>query len=341
MTLGGLALAVGILVDEATVAIENIHTHLARGVPVARGVLDASGEVVVPRLLAMLSVVAVFVPVLLHDGRVAIAVRAALARGRLLDDRVVLAVEFARAGAVGLAARQASRGARPATRTATDWVDRLRNRLGRLLQRLAPARWLLVVGVRGGHRRGRRSWSASRSGREIFPAGGVSQFQLRFRAPAGTKFESTERLATDVLDEIKQAAGPDNVEITLGYVGVQPSSYPINTIFLWTGGSHEGVLQVALKPEAGIRLDRLRGDAARAFQRALSDRAVLVRAGRHRQPDHELRHVDAGRGGDHRTGLRRQPDVRGQGAGRARRGFPRFAICSTARRSTIRRFRST
>ena len=62
MTLGGLALAVGILVDEATVAIENIHTHLARGVPVAEGVLDASGEVVVPRLLAMLSVVAVFVP---------------------------------------------------------------------------------------------------------------------------------------------------------------------------------------------------------------------------------------------------------------------------------------
>ena len=62
MTLGGLALAVGILVDEATVAIENIHTHLARGTPIARGVLDASGEVVVPRLLAMLSVVAVFVP---------------------------------------------------------------------------------------------------------------------------------------------------------------------------------------------------------------------------------------------------------------------------------------
>jgi multidrug efflux pump subunit AcrB len=62
MTLGGLALAVGILVDEATVAIENIHTHLASGVAVARGVLDASGEVVVPRLLAMLSVVAVFVP---------------------------------------------------------------------------------------------------------------------------------------------------------------------------------------------------------------------------------------------------------------------------------------
>jgi multidrug efflux pump subunit AcrB len=61
-------------------------------------------------------------------------------------------------------------------------------------------------------------------------------------------------MATDVLDEIKSAAGPNNVDTTLGYVGVQPSSYPINTIFLWTGGSHEGVLQVALRPEAGIRL---------------------------------------------------------------------------------------
>src|SRR6185437_10327784 len=68
MTLGGLALAVGILVDEATVAIENIHTHLARGAPVARGVRDASAEVVMPRLLAMLCVVAVFVPSFFMSG---------------------------------------------------------------------------------------------------------------------------------------------------------------------------------------------------------------------------------------------------------------------------------
>src|SRR5262249_52195950 len=54
MTLGGLALAVGILVDEATVAVENIHTHLARGAPIARGVFDAGAEVIVPQLLAML-----------------------------------------------------------------------------------------------------------------------------------------------------------------------------------------------------------------------------------------------------------------------------------------------
>ena len=251
MTLGGLALAVGILVDEATVAIENIHTHLARGVPVAEGVLDASGEVVVPRLLAMLAVVAVFVPSFFMTGvSRSLFVPLSLAVGFSMIASFVLSSSLVPVLSVWLLGWRRTAGAE---RHATDWIDRWRDALGRFLDRLAPARWLLVtaytvitiaivaaVGLT--------------LGREIFPAGGVSQFQLRFRAPAGTKFEVTERLATDVLDEIKQAAGPDNVEITLGYVGVQPSSYPINNIFLWTGGSHEGVLQVALKPQAGIRL---------------------------------------------------------------------------------------
>ena len=96
MTLGGLALAVGILVDEATVAIENIHTHLGRGEPVARGVLDASGEVVIPRLLAMLSVVAVFVPSFFMTGVARSLFVPLVARGRLLDDRLVFPVELAR-----------------------------------------------------------------------------------------------------------------------------------------------------------------------------------------------------------------------------------------------------
>src|SRR5207342_2505214 len=144
------------------------------------------------------------------------------------------------------------------------WVERLRARFLAVLDRLRPIRWPLVIAyavvtvaavvVIG-----------PRLGREIFPASGVHQFQLRFRAPAGTKFESTERLAVDVLNEINQAAGPHNVEITLGYVGVQPSSYPINTIFLWTGGSHEGVLQVSLKPEAGIRLTDFEETLRRRF----------------------------------------------------------------------------
>src|SRR5262249_5454977 len=68
MTLGGLALAVGILVDEAPVCIENIHTYLTRGVPLKRAARDATTETTVPRLLAMLSVLAMFVPTLLMEG---------------------------------------------------------------------------------------------------------------------------------------------------------------------------------------------------------------------------------------------------------------------------------
>jgi multidrug efflux pump subunit AcrB len=108
-------------------------------------------------------------------------------------------------------------------------------------------------------------------GREMFPPSGVKAFQLRFRAPAGTKFESTERLGRDVLDVISATAGVDSVDITLGYVGVQPSSYPINNIFLWTAGSHEGVLQVALKPDAPVVLEELEEKLRKAFHDRFPD----------------------------------------------------------------------
>src|SRR5437016_13084700 len=62
MTLGGLALAIGILVDMSTVVIENIHAHLGRRKAVARSVVDSGGEVALPLLIAMLCVLAVFVP---------------------------------------------------------------------------------------------------------------------------------------------------------------------------------------------------------------------------------------------------------------------------------------
>jgi multidrug efflux pump subunit AcrB len=263
MTLGGLALAVGILVDEGTVAIENIHTHLALGTPTARGVLDASGEVVVPRFLAMLAVVAVFVPSFFMTGvSQSLFVPLALAVGFAMIASFLVSSSLVPVLAVWLLAT-----ARPAARSeshARDWVERVRDGLTRSLQRLMRARGLLVtvyavvavavvavVGVR--------------LGREIFPTGGAHEFQLRFRGPAGTKFESTERLADDVLAEIKQAAGPGNVEVSLGYVGVQPSSYPINTVFLWTGGSQEGVLHVALNADARIRLGDFEEDLRHRF----------------------------------------------------------------------------
>jgi multidrug efflux pump subunit AcrB len=266
MTLGGLALAVGILVDEGTVAIENIHTHLARGTPVARGVLDAGGEVMIPRLLAMLSVVAVFVPSFFMTGVTrSLFVPLSLAVGFAMIASFLLSGSLVPVLAVWLLGRP---GAGPAREEpAEGWVVRLRRRLGGALEWMAPARGLVValyavvttaivvaVGLS--------------LGREIFPASDAHQFQLRFAAPAGTKFEATEQLAGNVLREIEGAAGAGNVAISLGYVGVQPSSYPINTIFLWTGGPQEGVLQVALRPDAGIRV----GELEEALRRRFSER---------------------------------------------------------------------
>src|SRR5256885_6011154 len=123
MTLGGLALAVGILVDEATVAIENIHTHLARGVPVARGVLDASGEVVVPRLLAMLSVVAVFVPSFFMTGvSRSLFVPLSLAVGFSMIASFFLSSSLVPVMSVWLLGQRRSSGDQG---RAEDWVDRL------------------------------------------------------------------------------------------------------------------------------------------------------------------------------------------------------------------------
>jgi multidrug efflux pump subunit AcrB len=159
---------------------------------------------------------------------------------------------------------------RQETADADDWVERLRDRLDSLLRRIAPARGLLVgayivvtVGVVAA--------VGLSLGREIFPASGVKAFQLRFRAPAGTKFESTERLGRDVLDVIRDTVGQGGVDITVGYVGVQPTSYPINTIFLWTGGSHEGVLEVSLRPDVAMSLEDVQEKLRTAFHDRFPD----------------------------------------------------------------------
>ncbi|HEX9404658.1 MAG TPA: efflux RND transporter permease subunit, partial [Steroidobacteraceae bacterium] len=73
-----------------------------------------------------------------------------------------------------------------------------------------------------------------------------------------TRIERTEQIALQALDAIKREVGPDNVEISLGFVGTQPPNYPINTIYLWSSGSEEAVLQVQLKPGAGIGIEDLK-----------------------------------------------------------------------------------
>jgi multidrug efflux pump subunit AcrB len=251
MTLGGLALAVGILVDEGVVEIENIDRTLLESPDLqpARAVLQATQRTVTARFLSMLAIVAVFVPSLLMTG---------VAKNLFVP--LSLAVAFAMVASFLLSSSflpvlflwmHRKRDARPSvTPIGARVFDRVQNGWSRLLERLAPIRWL-VVGVYLVAALAVLALLGPRMGRELFPSVTGHQFRLRFDAPTGTRAEETARLVTSVLDEIKDAAGANNVDISLGYVGTQGASYPINTVFLWTSGPQEAVMNVALRPEAG------------------------------------------------------------------------------------------
>jgi multidrug efflux pump subunit AcrB len=122
-------------------------------------------------------------------------------------------------------------------------------------------------------------FSLPRIGTEIFPTIDSGQFQLRLRAPTGTRIERTEVISLKALDVIRNVVGPENVAITTGFIGVQPASYPINTIYLWTSGPQEAVLLVALKPSAAMSGEALKEKLRAEFRRTLPDVAISFEAG--------------------------------------------------------------
>src|SRR6266851_3173930 len=269
MTLGVLALAVGILVDEATVCIENIHTHLTRGRPMARASLDATLETVGPRLLAMLCILAMFTPTLFMTGAakamflpLSLAVGFSMVGSYLLSSTLVpiLSVWVLRGHEAAAAGQPGVEGS----------FAKFQKRYAGLAQRVVRVNWLVIAvylalaGVA-------IVFPGRRLGTEIFPKVDAGQLQLRLRAPTGTRVEGTEAIALQALDLIKNEVGPHNVEITLGFVGVHPSSYPINLIYLWNGGSEEGVVQVQLKPGAPIRIEELKERLRKKFAAQLPD----------------------------------------------------------------------
>ncbi len=264
MTLGGLALAIGILVDESTVAVENIHAHLGRGAPVARAALDGTRETALPRLLAMLCILAVFIPAFFMVGAaqalfvpMALAVGFAMIASYLLSSTLVpiLSVWFLRGH--GAEIHDAS------------FFAGLQRTYGGLLRGIVALRWplaLVYLVVCGGI-----VWAiGGRLGTEIFPKTDNGQFALRLRAPSGTRVDLTEAIAKKVLATIaREAGGADKIEVSIGLVGVHNSSFPVNLVHLWNGGPEEGWLAVQFKPGAGPRIEafkeKLRGIFARDF----------------------------------------------------------------------------
>jgi len=252
MTLGGLALAIGVLVDEATVAIENIHVHLARGGTRSHAVYEATKETIVPRFLAMLSILAVFAPSFFMVGI-----------SRALFVPLSLAVGFSMLGSYLLSSSlvpilsvwwlKEAHG-RPKEQTL---FRRVQDGYGRFLERLLVLRWFLILGYLGSAAVVLMSVGGA-LGTDIFPTVDAGQFQLRLRAPTGTRVERTETIVLKALEAIREVAGPEKVAITLSFIGVVPASYPINAIFLWTSGPHEAVLLVALKKDSGLRVQALK-----------------------------------------------------------------------------------
>ncbi len=242
MTLGGLALAVGILVDEATVEIENIHVQMLHTKSMAQAVRQGNLQTAIPRLLAMLCILAVFVPSFFMQGTARnLFVPLALAVGFSMVASYILSSTFVPVLSVWLLRSQ------PHTAEVKESAfDRFRRRYEQLVQQVVRRRGLalvayatlctlLIVFV------------GSRLGTEIFPPGDVSEFRLRLRASDGTHIDRTEQIALAVLETIKETVGADQVALTLGYVGTVPSSYPINAVYQWSRGPEEAILRVALK----------------------------------------------------------------------------------------------
>lgn len=276
MTLGGLALAVGILVDEATVVIESIHRHLPLTHSVPQAVLEGTRGTIVPCFLSMLAVLAVFVPSFLMVGVTrALFVPLSLAVGFAMIASYVLSSTF-----VPVLYNWLNRELHPSQieSTGRSHFEHFRTRYGRLLEKLlGRRRWLMAgyVAVTAGF----VLLFAPRLGREIFPHIPQDQFRLRLRAPAGTRIEVTEQIALKTLDEIKRLAGPDNVKSTLAYVGTYAPSYPVNLIYLWTSGPHEAILQVELKKDSEVRVTPLEEQLRAALARDFPDTAFTFESG--------------------------------------------------------------
>ena len=258
MTLGGLALAVGILVDEATVEIENIHRRrkAGGGHSLRRVVLDASEETIGPRSLSMLCILAVFVPSFFMTGAaralflpLSLAVGFAMVASYLLSSTLVpiLSIWWHREGGNnGAAEVKGGSGLR--------WVFLPSVTMRYVLVPVYLGGVIFAMGV-----------VLPFLGTEIFPAIDAGQIQLRLRAPTATRLEATEQMALRTLAIIGEEAP---IATSMGLVGVHAPNYPVNLIHQWNSGPEEATLQIQLKPGwppiAALR-ETLRARLAEAF----------------------------------------------------------------------------
>ncbi len=273
MTLSGLALAVGILVDQATVSIENIHQHLEMKKPKAQAIWDACKEIAFPEFLILLAILAVFAPALVMNGipksmflPLSLAVGFSMIASFLLSQTFVpvLASWLLKAHpqhedatlALDHEERMAmineSRSPHP-----VKGFDRFKLRYLKVLEKImARIGFYTTIYLTG---------SVAviilvfyLIGTDILPKANSHQFQLRIRAQDGTRVERTEETTLKVLNLIKEEVGAESVSISSAYVGNVPTSYGTSQIFVFNSGPHEAVIQVSLDEDYDVKIDQLK-----------------------------------------------------------------------------------
>jgi multidrug efflux pump subunit AcrB len=262
MTLGGLALAVGILVDDATVVMENIHRNLGMKKPLTRAILDGSQQIAIPAFVSTLAICIVFVPVLLLTGAakflftpLAMAVVFAMLMSYLLSRTLVpTMIHFMLPSEVEL--YQKGEQGHAAESSGVFW--RVHHAFNRQFERMRGAyhgwlEWCL-------HHRG---WFASvfgvfcaaslllalLVGRDFFPYVDSGQMRLHVRAPQGTRVEQTERVFAQVEREIRQIVPDNELNTILDNIGLPTSSVNLAFGDLATIGASDGDILISLKPD--------------------------------------------------------------------------------------------
>ena len=283
MTLSGLALAIGVLVDQATVTIENIHQHLEMGKTKRQAILDACEEISFPLLLILLCILAVFAPSLVMSGVpkamflplslsigfamiisfIAAQTLVPVISNWLLREEMFRFKHNAPHAHAGLALNDkemdeiAMHNEQDKKHAAeNDFFQRIKIKLGRRLEKWMPFRkpivllYLLFALAAAGT-------CFIVIGKDLLPKNNNGQLQVRIKEPDGTRLEKTERTVKTVLDIINTAVH-GNVAISSAYVGLIPSSYGSSNLYIFNSGTHEAVMQVNLDEHYKANLDELK-----------------------------------------------------------------------------------
>ena len=283
MTLGGLALAIGILVDEATVEIENIHRNLAMGKSIIRAVLDGAREIAVPAFVSSLAISIVFVPVVLLQGTakylfqplamaVVFAMMASYVLSRTLIPTMVRyllvpELQVYRAGGAERAAGPVWRAHRAFMRH----FERFRAAYGRGLSwALSHPRIVVVAFVAFCLGSG---LLATQLGQDFFPQVDGGQLRLHVRAPVGSRLETTESLFARVEDHIRRVIPAGTLDTIVDNIGLPV--LPINMAYSdsATIGPGDGEILISLTPQrrrgdTWVYARRLREELPAAFPEA-------------------------------------------------------------------------